>query len=104
MARPLRIEFPGTIYHVMSGATPGRRSSATKATTRGFATDWRSLSPGGWDVLSFVLMPNHFHLLVRTPQPNLSGGMQYLTSGYANWCPGGISVRGTRFRAGSRAH
>ena len=40
----------------------------------------------GWDLISFVLMPNHFHLLVRTPRPNLSQGMQYLTSGYANWC------------------
>ena len=31
-------------------------------------------------------MPNHFHLLVRTPRRNLSRGMQHLTSGYANWC------------------
>ena len=36
--------------------------------------------------LRFVLMPNHFHLLVRTPRSNLSRGMQHLTSGYANWC------------------
>ena len=27
----------------------------------------------GWELLSFVLMPNHFHLFVRMPQPNLSG-------------------------------
>jgi putative transposase len=39
----------------------------------------------GWDLFSFVLMPNHVHLFVRTPQPNLSRGMQYLASGYANW-------------------
>jgi hypothetical protein len=26
----------------------------------------------GWEVLSFVLMPNHFHLFLRTPRPNLS--------------------------------
>ena len=30
-------------------------------------------------------MPNHIHLFFRTPQPNLSRGMQYLLSGYANW-------------------
>jgi hypothetical protein len=30
-------------------------------------------------------MPNHTHLFFRTPQPNLSRGMQYLLSGYANW-------------------
>jgi hypothetical protein len=30
-------------------------------------------------------MPNHIHLFFRTPQANLSRGMQYLLSGYANW-------------------
>jgi hypothetical protein len=30
-------------------------------------------------------MANHIHLFVRTPKPNLSRGMQYLLSGYANW-------------------
>ena len=57
-------------------------------------SDYQRLSKGletvvgrlGWDLLCFVLMPNHFHLLVRTPRPNLSRGMQHLTSGYANWC------------------
>jgi len=39
----------------------------------------------GWEVLALVWMPNHFHLLLRTPHPNLSKGMQYLLSGYANW-------------------
>ncbi len=39
----------------------------------------------GWEIFSFVWMPNHIHLFFRTPQPNLSRGMQYLLSGYANW-------------------
>jgi REP element-mobilizing transposase RayT len=39
----------------------------------------------GWEVFSFVWMPNHIHLFFRTPRPNLSKGMQYLLSGYANW-------------------
>ena len=39
----------------------------------------------GFEVFSFALMPNHIHLFFRTPQPNLSRGMQYLLSGYANW-------------------
>ncbi len=30
-------------------------------------------------------MPSHIHLLVRTPEPNLSSGMQHWLSGYANW-------------------
>jgi len=39
----------------------------------------------GFEVFSFVCMPNHTHLFFRTPRPNLSKGMQYLLSGYANW-------------------
>ncbi len=39
----------------------------------------------GWEVFAFVWMPNHIHLFFRTPHPNLSQGMQYLLSGYANW-------------------
>ena len=86
MARPLRIEFPGAIYHVMSRGnarqTVFREEGDYQRPSDGLA---RVVHRMGWEVLSFVLMPNHFHLLVRTPQPNLSRGMQYLTSGYANW-------------------
>ena len=39
----------------------------------------------GFEVFGFVCMPNHVHLFFRTPRPNLSRGMQYLLSGYANW-------------------
>ena len=45
----------------------------------------QTVSRFGWDLLSFVLMPNHFRLFLRTPEPNLSRGMQCLVSGYANW-------------------
>jgi REP element-mobilizing transposase RayT len=39
----------------------------------------------GWRCHSYCLMPNHFHLLVETPAPNLSFGMQRLNSTYAQW-------------------
>ena len=38
----------------------------------------------GWELFSFVLMPNHFHLFFPTPRPNLSRGMQRILSSYAN--------------------
>ncbi len=37
----------------------------------------------GWHGLSYCLMDNHVHLLVETPQPNLSDGMRFLHGGYA---------------------
>ena len=86
MARPLRIEYPGAIHHVMSRGNLRRSVFEDER-------DYQRLLEGleqtvrrfGWDLLSFVLMPNHFHLFLRTPEPNLSRGMQYLVSGYANW-------------------
>ena len=86
MARPLRIEFAGAIYHVMS------RGNARQGIFDD-ERDYERLRDGlaqtvaryGWELLTFVFMPNHVHLFLRTPQPNLSRGMQYLLSGYANW-------------------
>jgi len=39
----------------------------------------------GWELLCFVVMSNHLHLLVKTPRANLAAGMQGLLSGYALW-------------------
>jgi putative transposase len=86
MARPLRTEFPGAIYHVMS------RGNARQVVFRD-DLDYQRIVDGlaqtverfGWEFVSVVLMPNHWHLFLRTPRPNLSRGTQYLVSGYANW-------------------
>jgi REP element-mobilizing transposase RayT len=86
MGRPLRVEFPGAIYHVMSRGNArrpifhderdyGRLLEGLETTVDKF----------GFEVFSYVCMPNHIHLFFRTPEPNLSRGMQYLLSGYANW-------------------
>ncbi len=39
----------------------------------------------GWELHSYCLMTNHFHLLVSTPYANVSAGMQYLNGCYAQW-------------------
>ena len=51
--------------------------------------DWlrlldRVATRSNWRVFSWVLMSNHFHLFLRTPEPNLSAGMHDLNSGYAS--------------------
>ena len=38
----------------------------------------------GWQVHAYVLMPNHFHLVVETPQPNLVAGMKWLVGTYTS--------------------
>ena len=39
----------------------------------------------GWQVIAYCWMPNHIHALIKTPEPNLSNGMQHWLSGFANW-------------------
>ena len=38
----------------------------------------------GWQVHAYVLMPNHFHVVVETPQPNLVAGMKWLLGTYTS--------------------
>ncbi len=47
----------------------------------------QSVGRTDWRVLAFVWMPNHIQVFLQTqtPKPNLSKGMQYLLSSYANW-------------------
>ena len=83
MARPLRLEFPGALYHVTSRGNaqadiylddPDRRIflRILGATIRRY----------GWVLHAYCLMGNHYHLLLETPQPNLSRGMRQLNGVY----------------------
>jgi putative transposase len=86
MSRRLRIEFDGAIYHVMA------RGNARQKIVRD-DVDRRRLIDGleqtvvrhGWELLCYVVMGNHLHLLVKTPRPSLGAGMQSFLSGYAIW-------------------
>lgn len=86
MARPLRIEFPGALYHVTSRGNERRpifRDDRDCQTFLGFLAD--ATRRFGWSVTQWVLMINHFHLVIQTPEPNLSRGMQWLNGTYAAW-------------------
>jgi len=52
----------------------------------------------GWRVHSYVLMGNHYHLLLETPAPNLSVGMQWLQSTYTIRHDGKHRLRGHLFQ------
>ncbi len=86
MARQLRVQFPGAIYHVVTRGDERRRifhdDGHYDRFTRGLKDE---VTRSGWKVLSYCWMPNHIHLLVQTPEPNLARGMQHWLSGYANW-------------------
>ena len=64
----------------------------------------RVISRCEWQLDVYCLMTNHFHLLIKTPNPNLSSGMQWLKSVYATYFNGRYSFEGHLFqqRFGSR--
>jgi REP element-mobilizing transposase RayT len=52
---------------------------------RVFADLERVVERFGWELLAFVVLSNHLHLVLKTPRPNLAKGMQAFLSGYAQW-------------------
>ena len=86
MARPLRVQFEDAVYHVMSrGDQKAAIVEDNRDRQRWLAMLARAVGRYRWRVFSFVLMPNHFHLFLQTPQPNLSAGMHDLNCGYAGY-------------------
>ena len=83
MARPLRIEFPGALYHVTSRGNARQRVFRDDEDRETFlATLAWVVERFGWCCHAYCLMGNHVHLLIETPQPNLSRGMRQLNGVY----------------------
>ena len=83
MARPVRIEFPDAMHLVMAR---GNRLESIVRDDEDRNTLLRILEATckrtGFRVHSFVLMSNHYHLLLETPQANLSEGMGWLQNAF----------------------
>src|SRR5215213_4706153 len=83
MARPLRIELAGALYHVTSRGNERRSIFRSDPYRRTFLTLLEQAAKRfRWSVTAYVLMTNHFHLVVQTPEPNPSRGMQWLNGTY----------------------
>ncbi|MBX7206864.1 MAG: transposase [Verrucomicrobiaceae bacterium] len=79
MARSIRIQSAGAYYHVM--ARGNRREDIFHADDdrRFFLhTLGQACEMTGWRVQAWVLMSNHYHLFLQTPEPNLVAGMSWL--------------------------
>lgn len=86
MARQLRLEFPGAIWHVTSRGNEKRDIIRDEKDCRKFEA---LLAPAvishGWLLHAWVLMRNHYHLLIETPTPTLSRGIKLLNQRYAQY-------------------
>jgi len=105
MARPLRIEFPGALYHVMSRGNEQKPIVRDEA-DREKRLDWlrRTVETYGWRLHAFVLMGNHDHLFVETPEANLSAGMQHLNGSYTSYFNRRHERSGHLFQGRFRGH
>lgn len=84
MARKLRIQFPGAIYHVINRGNYRQDVFGTAGAAHAFlATLGEAAALFRWRVHAYVVMRNHFHLALETPEPNLVAGMHWLQSTYA---------------------
>lgn len=88
MARPLRFDRPNTMYHVLSRGNERGSIFDDVSDCDRFAELLGTVSERyGIEVWAYVLMGNHYHLLIRTAERNLSRAMQWLgvtCSGYYN--------------------
>ena len=84
MPRKPRLNIPNGVYHVTQRGLE-KRDIVRDDTDR---KEWlrlfnRQATQCLWRVFAYALLDNYFHIFLRTPQPNLSDGMQAFLSGYA---------------------
>jgi REP element-mobilizing transposase RayT len=86
MARPIRLDYPGTLYHVLSRGNEKREIFRDEKDYFKFLdTLGTMVERFKLEVHAYVLMKNHYHLLVRTKEANLSRAIQWLGVSYSVW-------------------
>ena len=83
MARPLRIEYDGALYHVTSRGNERKPIFKDAGDRERFLTTlWQVCKRFHWLCHAYCLMINHYHLVIETPDGNLSKGMRQLNGVY----------------------
>jgi REP element-mobilizing transposase RayT len=83
MARPLRIEYPGAIYHITSRGNAREKVFIDDADRAAFLEILaKGIDRFHWLCHAYCLMGNHYHLLIETLDPTLSRGMRHLNGVY----------------------
>lgn len=83
MARPLRIEYSGAVYHVTSRGNARQKIFLDDRDRELFLLKLSEARERyGFVFHAYCLMGNHFHLLLETPKPDLSLGMQRINGEY----------------------
>ena len=85
MPRKLRLEYPGACYHVINRGNYQVDIFKSEGARAAFeACVFEACAKSGWVLHAHVLMSNHYHLAVETPEGNLVAGMHWLQATFAN--------------------
>lgn len=86
MARPLRIAYEGAFYHVTARGNDRKKVFLSQSDYDRFLTTLKD-SLHKYEVIlhAYVLMGNHYHLLIETPRGNISAFMQSLNTAYTTY-------------------
>jgi REP element-mobilizing transposase RayT len=96
MARKLRLEHEGAIYHVINRGNYRQDLFGTVGAAEAFERClFAACARSGWRLQAYAIMRNHYHLALETPRANLATGM--------HWLQGTFATRFNRLR-GERGH
>ena len=87
MARPLHLEFHGALYHIITACGNAQQPIFLEDGDRHqfIRVLGREVQQQHWRCYVYCLMGNHYHLVIETPEPNLSRGFRLLHGTYTQW-------------------
>ena len=86
MARPLRIEYPGAVYHITNRGNDRKAIYKDEEDRHSFLNIIAKVNQRyNWICHAYCLMDNYYHLLMETPDGNLSLGMRQVNGVYTQW-------------------
>jgi putative transposase len=85
MSRKVRLQYENALYHVINRGNYRLDIFSTEGAKRAFEHClFEACTKAEWKLHAFVIMSNHYHFAIETPQANLVEGMQWLQSTFAN--------------------
>jgi len=104
MARPLRITYPGAFYHITSRGNEQKDVFKSRRDREKFFEYFESATKRyGAIIHAYCLMSNHYHLLLETPEGNLSQIMRHLNGAYTTYFNGKRKRSGHLFQGRYKA-
>lgn len=99
MARPLRLSFENAVYHITARGNRREHIFSNDEDRKIFLEKVNeTLLKYSFVCFAYCLMKNHYHLFLKTMLPNISEGMHYLNTSYANWFKARHKIVGVLFQ------